>query len=545
MAGAAVRLTDVLISRQHVRLNVEAKRITLEDLGSANGTYVNAQRIADDAPVTLHDGDTIAIGDTVLVLQATSSMPAPQPRPAPVTPSVELPTQIATAPPKSMAEQLVADQSARLAPTGGLRRTAVPVTPVQPQYTKPAAALPISIVKPTLITAGCFGLILALAVIPLRAAGDLPDSLVWLGLAIVLQWLTIDLAWRQLGVKTTRGRLLGVMACWAIAGAAGLGAAYALVGTISNISGADEIIAILLIATTFAAICGSLGGLLTSRVLGPVIPQLQTKATTLGWLLAWVIGIDVATLMLNQSQGANLEPALAICGALIGAIGGGTMFWQIAQTDQPARLAVVRQPIGSSRPAADVSTARRAIASICGGWVAIGLLAVLLAQSAQSAADTATYLCLGYGLGCGALGYVLPRVVPSLRRAAWQLAGGWALVLIGAIQLGVIVQLESNWLSMAGVGLCGVIAAWVVCADVPGVPRWHYAVIGVIWLLAYVIGSGYAWHMVTYKAATHGWSLAATLDAMGSSVFALVLGAVLSAAIGGVALYRVLLRARA
>ncbi len=48
------------VSRVHARLNVSADRVTLADLGSANGTYCNGLRVS--APLVLSPGDTIDIG---------------------------------------------------------------------------------------------------------------------------------------------------------------------------------------------------------------------------------------------------------------------------------------------------------------------------------------------------------------------------------------------------------------------------------------------------------------------------------------------------
>jgi hypothetical protein len=56
------------VSRQHSRIHVSDERVTLEDLGSRNGTFVNDERIA--AAVTLKHGDRIGIGPALLVFSA-------------------------------------------------------------------------------------------------------------------------------------------------------------------------------------------------------------------------------------------------------------------------------------------------------------------------------------------------------------------------------------------------------------------------------------------------------------------------------------------
>src|SRR5262245_3349619 len=53
-------------SRKHCRLRKEDNSLTVEDLGSSNGTYVNGKRIHEQ---DLQPGDTVQIGPVVFVLQ--------------------------------------------------------------------------------------------------------------------------------------------------------------------------------------------------------------------------------------------------------------------------------------------------------------------------------------------------------------------------------------------------------------------------------------------------------------------------------------------
>jgi serine/threonine protein kinase len=69
-----IRVRDVQVSRQHCQLTWVAGRWRVEDLGSANGTYVNGQ------PATfcdLQNGDQIRLGSTRLWLVATSDAVLP------------------------------------------------------------------------------------------------------------------------------------------------------------------------------------------------------------------------------------------------------------------------------------------------------------------------------------------------------------------------------------------------------------------------------------------------------------------------------------
>ena len=52
------------LSRHHAELQVAGDVVQLRDLGSINGTYVNAQRVEDS--VTLKDGDMLRLGEVLL-----------------------------------------------------------------------------------------------------------------------------------------------------------------------------------------------------------------------------------------------------------------------------------------------------------------------------------------------------------------------------------------------------------------------------------------------------------------------------------------------
>jgi two-component system, NtrC family, response regulator AtoC len=69
-AGVDVKLDDVKASRRHLRLHVdEAGAITIEDLGSANGTRVDGRKLTPQTRVPILPGEAIPVGALVLMVQ--------------------------------------------------------------------------------------------------------------------------------------------------------------------------------------------------------------------------------------------------------------------------------------------------------------------------------------------------------------------------------------------------------------------------------------------------------------------------------------------
>jgi DNA-binding NtrC family response regulator len=68
--AADLRIEERSVSRQHARLAIDVDTVTISDLGSHNGTYVNKVRITGSC--TLQPYDVIRIHKTTLVFHATS-----------------------------------------------------------------------------------------------------------------------------------------------------------------------------------------------------------------------------------------------------------------------------------------------------------------------------------------------------------------------------------------------------------------------------------------------------------------------------------------
>jgi pSer/pThr/pTyr-binding forkhead associated (FHA) protein len=56
------------VSRHHASIRVNANACTIQDLGSANGTWVNQQRLPAYQPYPLKTGDEITLGKLRLVV---------------------------------------------------------------------------------------------------------------------------------------------------------------------------------------------------------------------------------------------------------------------------------------------------------------------------------------------------------------------------------------------------------------------------------------------------------------------------------------------
>ncbi len=67
-------LVEDMVSRRHAKLSVAAEQITIEDLGSTNGTFVNGEKVAS---ARLREGDRILIGTSIIKLVAADAISGP------------------------------------------------------------------------------------------------------------------------------------------------------------------------------------------------------------------------------------------------------------------------------------------------------------------------------------------------------------------------------------------------------------------------------------------------------------------------------------
>ncbi|MCS6830467.1 MAG: FHA domain-containing protein [bacterium] len=73
--NADVLLNDPSVSRSHARITVQDSSVTVEDVGSTNGTFVNGQKLTPQVPVALTDGSEITFGGTKLTLRTPGVAP--------------------------------------------------------------------------------------------------------------------------------------------------------------------------------------------------------------------------------------------------------------------------------------------------------------------------------------------------------------------------------------------------------------------------------------------------------------------------------------
>jgi pSer/pThr/pTyr-binding forkhead associated (FHA) protein len=91
--GAGSLAGDTEISRRHARIaRTREGGYAIEDLGSTNGTFVNARRIAGAERLKL--GDRIEVGATTLVVQLSADTPRPTAARAGAPPPVSLRVEI-------------------------------------------------------------------------------------------------------------------------------------------------------------------------------------------------------------------------------------------------------------------------------------------------------------------------------------------------------------------------------------------------------------------------------------------------------------------
>lgn len=74
-------LVEDMVSRRHAKIVVNADQVTIQDLGSTNGTFVNGERVKR---ATLNDGDRVLIGTSIIKLVTGDAAAPSSHRPKPL-----------------------------------------------------------------------------------------------------------------------------------------------------------------------------------------------------------------------------------------------------------------------------------------------------------------------------------------------------------------------------------------------------------------------------------------------------------------------------
>jgi phage tail-like protein len=141
--GNALRLDNPLISRQHARLECTPAGCQITDLGSANGTYLNGERLAPNAPTPLVHGAVLEIGPYRLTYEQIPVAPAAPAESAAEKPAKRRATKPAVTPPapKQAAAKKAAPPPAPAAPPSLPPASLVLPSPPEPDYSQPPPGL--------------------------------------------------------------------------------------------------------------------------------------------------------------------------------------------------------------------------------------------------------------------------------------------------------------------------------------------------------------------------------------------------------------------
>lgn len=150
--GCDITIGDPDVSRRHAEIQIVGAVLSIQDLGSTNGTFVNGERI--DQPRSLRDGDEVRIGAVVWRLRApvgatriAGTMSAEE------AGAAATPSQATTVRPA--AEPAPEPPPTEQQPAPAVSEPATPATPeppapaAAPAATAPAAAAPAAADQPT------------------------------------------------------------------------------------------------------------------------------------------------------------------------------------------------------------------------------------------------------------------------------------------------------------------------------------------------------------------------------------------------------------
>lgn len=76
-----IAVADGYLSRRHLLLTTTADSVSVQDLGSANGTFYGERRLSPDETIALSDGETLKMGQALYTLRRIELAAPPEPEP--------------------------------------------------------------------------------------------------------------------------------------------------------------------------------------------------------------------------------------------------------------------------------------------------------------------------------------------------------------------------------------------------------------------------------------------------------------------------------
>lgn len=127
--GSDINIADPEVSRRHATIHVEGDKLSIEDLNSTNGTFVNGQQIQGTRE--LSEGDEVRLGNTVWRVQPSAQATAIADAPAAAPPQVTAARQVPVEQPPQ-----------QQAPPAPAPPAPAPPAPAAPTAQQPAAPRP-------------------------------------------------------------------------------------------------------------------------------------------------------------------------------------------------------------------------------------------------------------------------------------------------------------------------------------------------------------------------------------------------------------------
>jgi hypothetical protein len=180
----------------------------------------------------------------------------------------------------------------------------------------------------------------------------------------------------------------------------------------------------------------------------------------------------------------------------------------------------------------------RPIIIIGGGWIAVWMIAVLVAQSFTAPDESINALRISWIVIGLLTGFALYRLAPAVQKYALFIAIGWPLCLIAAAAIS-----PSNIAMVAAVAACGLLAAWALTPLMPSISWLQRLGIAGVWAGCWVISNS-IWSAALAFINSNPISLAMITLGRFFMFVNMTSGAILSGVLGSIVLYLLIDQAR-